>query len=141
MAFDYLGNTDFAVLEAGRYNLDGDRVYALVQDYETKSPDYEKWETHRNYIDLQFLYSGREDIGVVSKTNMTPMTEYDPSGDFTLHRGQGAFIELLPGDFVVLWPDDAHMPGRTLKNVETVRKVVIKIKIQEGSERGKMKEF
>jgi YhcH/YjgK/YiaL family protein len=134
MAFDFLRSTDFARLEAGRHDLDGDRLYALVQDYETKPPDFGKWETHRNYIDLQFLYSGREDIGVVSRTTLAPLTDYDPSGDFTLYRGHGTFVELMPGGFVLLWPDDAHMPGRTLKSAEPVRKVVVKIKIAKADD-------
>jgi YhcH/YjgK/YiaL family protein len=61
------------------------------------------------------------------------VTEYNPTEDYTLLRGRGTFIELNPGYFVVLWPNDAHMPKRTLNHVETVRKVVIKIKITGGS--------
>lgn len=129
LTLNYLCQTDFAKMSAGRYELDGDRVYVMIQDYETTSPDDERWEAHQNYADVQFLFLGREDIGVAPRKSLIPVTEYNKAEDCTFMRGHGALIELNPGYFVVLWPDDAHMPGRTLKDAETVRKVVIKIKL------------
>ena len=44
---------------AGRYELDGDRVYAMVQGYETHDADPDKLEIHRKYVDIQLLLSGQ----------------------------------------------------------------------------------
>ena len=58
LGLDFLAKTDFSKLEDGRYELDGDRVFANLMSYETK-PANELPEAHREYIDIQFLVEGR----------------------------------------------------------------------------------
>ena len=42
-------------LELGRYDLDGDNLFALVQSYKGKEHSEGKWETHKKYADLQYV--------------------------------------------------------------------------------------
>ena len=62
-ALEILRDTDFSQLEDKRYEVDGDNLFFFLQSYETK-PDNDTPEAHRKYIDIQFLVSGREKMGV-----------------------------------------------------------------------------
>ena len=59
---DFLGERRAGDLEIGKYMIDGDRVYANVQQYVTKSYDEAKYEAHDHYIDVQCIVSGEEAI-------------------------------------------------------------------------------
>ena len=71
-ALDYLTGTELETVEAGCVEIDGERVFALFQSYETK-PENDRPEAHRKYIDIQYLIEGEELIGVapVSYTHLT----------------------------------------------------------------------
>jgi biofilm protein TabA len=125
-AFEYLARPDLEGLAAGTYELEGRRLYSIVQDYVTKPMDQGKWEAHRQYIDLQFVVRGTERIGYAPARRMEAGA-YDTDRDFQALSGRGDFITLHRGDFVLLWPGEAHMPGMAAGDAGTVRKVVVKI--------------
>jgi len=128
-AFDYLENTDFENIECGKYIIEEDNIYAIVQDYQTKPIDPCKWEAHKKYIDIQYIVQGQELIGYTNIENVESITEYDTDKDITFYTGEGDFITAKSGYFVILWPQDAHMPGIFVNETEYVKKVVVKIKI------------
>ena len=120
-------------LEVGRYDLE-DGVYAMVQSYETKSRENAKYEAHRRYIDVQLLLMGTEIIAVEPLNVMrrhTCLMEYDAEKDAELYaaNSDGTDHLLGKGDFLILMPEDAHMPGLCAQNPIEVRKVVIKIPV------------
>lgn len=129
-ALEFLRHPELASLDLGRYELDGDRIYALVSEYVSKPPDYEQWEAHRRYIDLQSLASGSERIGYAPLGRLDPKP-YDDVKDMLRLSGSGEFLTLRPGDFVLLWPGDAHMPGIAVDEPMPVKKVVVKIRLGE----------
>ena len=59
----FLRETDLAVLPVGRYEIDGDAVFALVQEYETHLPEECRWEAHYTYTDIQYIVEGSEKMG------------------------------------------------------------------------------
>ena len=127
---EYLGTTDFSVLDEGRYDIDRDNVFALVQEYETIPREEAKWECHQNYIDIQFIVEGTEQIGFGSTDNMEVMTEYNPEMDLAFLKGEGDYATLTKGFFGVYFPHDAHKPKVAPGNVPgQVKKVVVKIKV------------
>jgi YhcH/YjgK/YiaL family protein len=127
-AFEYLENTDLQALEVGRIELDGKNLYVTSQEYTSKLPDQGKWEAHHRYIDLQYIISGTERIGYAPIGRLT-MGEYNPEKDFQALTGSGDFISLTAGDFMLLFPEDAHMPGMAITNPAPVKKVVVKIMV------------
>lgn len=127
-AFAFLERDDLAALPVGTHEIDGSRLYALVQDYQTKPAAEGKWEAHRKDIDLQYVVSGRERFGCAPGGRMTP-GQYDESRDFEAPVGDGAFVELRTGEFILLWPSEPHMPGMALGQPAPVRKIVLKIAI------------
>jgi YhcH/YjgK/YiaL family protein len=127
-AFAFLRRNDLAALPAGTHELDGRRLYALVQDYQSKRPEDGKWEVHRKYIDLQFVLSGRERFGYAQAGRMA-QDPYDDAKDIAFLKGEGTFLDLHAGDFVVVWPGEAHMPGMAAGAQAAVRKIVVKIAV------------
>lgn len=133
LALNYLVKTDFTGLSAGKYAVDGDAVFALVQESRTAERSDCRWESHARYIDIQYLISGRELIGFRSTVGMTVAEPYDAERDIAFYKddGGGFFTPMEPGGFVVCFPQDAHMPLVCADGPEPIRKVVMKIKISE----------
>jgi YhcH/YjgK/YiaL family protein len=129
-ALDYLKQTDLAALEPGRYEIEGASLYAVVSEYSTREPGGGRWEAHRRYIDLQYLVRGTERIGH-AQLDRLHAEPYDEQKDVMWVSGSGQFVTLEPGDFMILWPHDAHMPGIARDVPAPVKKIVVKIAVQE----------
>ena len=125
----YLLNTDFANTASGRHDIDGDNLYAVISSYQTKDPDSCKLEAHRRYIDIQYIVSGCENIGVTTLNNQQPSIQYNEEKDVLFFKEDVSFISLHEGMFAVFFPDDLHMPGVKCNEAGNVTKVVVKVKI------------
>src|SRR5579862_2731121 len=90
-AFDYLKHTDFSDMAIGKHTIDGDEIYAILQEYDTKNDADAKLEAHRKYIDVQYIISGEELIGVLPLTNQTTCKEYDAENDYALYDYASSF--------------------------------------------------
>lgn len=133
-AFEYLEtlNTGTAT---GRYELDGDRVYCLVQRYQTKPLAQAKLEAHRNYVDIQYLIAGRETILWAPLAALTTVTQpYDATRDigfFATVAGTTP-VNLEAGHFSILFPADGHAPGIEWNGALDVVKAVVKVRLPDG---------
>ena len=128
-ALDYLAKSELAMIEPGRYELDGDHLYVLVQRYETKPREAGIWEAHRRYVDVQYVAEGAESMGYAYLGCLKVTQEYAPDKDCVLLAGQGDFVTVRAGTFVVFFPEDAHMPGIACSVPAPVLKVVVKVRI------------
>jgi biofilm protein TabA len=128
-ALNYLEETRFAEAALGRVALAGDRLFALVQDYETQPREQGVWEAHRRYVDVQFVVSGAELIGYAPVERLTVTEPYAAAKDLARFAGAGDFLTVEAGTFVILYPHDAHMPGIACREPARVRKVVVKVAI------------
>jgi len=126
-ALKFLNDTDFDSVEPGRIDIDGDNIFALVQEYNTKDPEEGKWEAHRKYIDIQFVHSGGEDFGFVNVDYLESAGEYNAENDVEFFNGDGDFLQIHDDEFIILFPQDAHMPGLSIEDSEKIKKVVIKV--------------
>lgn len=127
-AFDYINGIDTSSIPVGRYEIDGENMYALIQQYNTKLKEQGFWEAHRRYIDLQYIVQGAEKIGYANIHHLQ-QGEYDPGKDFLPLYGDGDLFTLQSGSFVILLPEDAHMPGMAIGSPAPVKKVVVKIAV------------
>ncbi len=130
-ALEILKNPEIIGKEPGRYDIDGDNLYYMIQHYESKAVAEGKLEAHKNYIDVQFVAAGEEMLGYAPTGRLEVDTPYDADSDFILFKPVDDMtpVALLKGMFCILFPDDAHMPCRQLNGPTGVQKVVIKIKI------------
>src|SRR5215212_8148883 len=76
-AFAFLKEQDLNALSKGKHAIDGENVFATIQEAATKDFDSTKWESHRKYIDLQYVVSGEERMGVCPVTKATVSKPYD----------------------------------------------------------------
>jgi len=131
-AIAFLRSRDLLDRPDGRIEIDGDRVFAIVQRYETVSTDAPKFESHRTYIDVQFIASGREVIGWAPIEQMTITEAYDADKDIcfgAVAAGTWTPIHLAAGQCAVLWPEDGHAPKLAADAPSAVMKVVVKIAV------------
>ncbi len=127
--FEWLANTDLENITDGRYEIDGNSVYASVQTYETKLDA--KYESHRNYIDIQYMIKGCEKIGVTDLNNCKTCIPYDSERDLEFYdiNCKEEYLDLPEETFVVFYPHDAHKPSIAIDKQTIVKKVVVKVKI------------
>ena len=127
-ALRYLQDTDFRQIDPERYAIDGDQVYAMVQEYDSKPKAEGFWEAHRKYLDVQYVAAGAEHMGYAPATTLLAGA-YEEENDFVKLEGEGEFFLLREGFFCILAPQDAHMPGMAIDQPEPVKKVVVKVQL------------
>jgi YhcH/YjgK/YiaL family protein len=127
-AFTFLKEHDLQTLANGRYPIDGENVFAIVTQNPTKDYDSTQWESHHNYIDLHYVISGEEKIGVYPIAKLIATKPYDASKDVINYSGEGRIFRTLPGVFFLFFPSDGHRPGITPGGNEADKKLVIKIR-------------
>lgn len=126
--------TDFnsKKLADGTYEIDGKKVFAMVQSYQTKQQTREMmFEAHKKYIDLQYIVSGIEKIRWARLDTVDLVEErYSSGSDIAFYEGDAMFdFTLTKGTFLLLYPEDAHLPGLSAQKDVHVRKIVFKIQI------------
>jgi len=127
---DHIAETDFSKKEPGRYDLEGNDLYVLVQKYQTIPREQGKWECHRKYADIQYIAEGTEQIGFNDIKNMSVITDYNPEKDIMILAGNGDNLTIENGHFGIFYPDDAHQPKLAPDNAPgQVTKVVVKVRI------------
>lgn len=130
-AFSYLQTHDLTKIDFGRYDIDGDDVYIMIQHCDLKPWDEGKWEAHRRYADIQIVIKGEERIGYRIEGTPIICDAYDTEKDVLFYEeSAGDSAVLSAGDFLVLFPQDAHRPCiQATKTCNTVRKAVVKVRI------------
>ncbi len=128
-AFDYLQQEDLPGLPVGKYELKGSSLFLMVQEYLTKPMGHGKWEAHRRYIDLQYIIQGTEQICYAHLSRLQ-QGSYVEAKDFLPLSGEGVYLPMTSGDFMILFPEDGHMPGMAIDEPSPVRKAVFKIAVE-----------
>ncbi len=127
-ALQYLSQTDFTNVEPGTYEIDGENIFAIVQEYNTKPSSSAKWEAHKKYIDIQYMVSGKEKMGFTDSQKVIVLQEYRQGNDITIYKGEGNFLIADEGHFALFYPTDIHMPQLALNIPKEVKKVVVKVR-------------
>lgn len=105
-------------------------VWCTKFTYETISDEESFFEAHENFLDIHLMLSGCERVEIASPAALRQF-DSKPENDFYAYRGEGAHkLVLTPGNFLVVWPDDAHKIKMMLERPETVTKAVFKVKIR-----------
>lgn len=132
-ALAFLRRGDIADLPDGRYEIDGDRVYAMAQRYETIVPAEPRFEAHRKYLDVQFIASGSEVIAWAPVRLMKISDPYEEEKDICfglVEKGRWTPVRLEAGQLAVLYPEDAHAPRLAAGLPGQAVKVVVKVAVR-----------
>jgi YhcH/YjgK/YiaL family protein len=130
-AFEYLANEWSPDLPDGRVEVDGDNIFALIQEYDTRPMGKCRFEAHLRYIDIQYVHEGAEIMGWAPVQTLPLDVEYDEEKDVAFFEQPVRFssAEVTKGLFTVFFPADAHEPGIRMAGHNTVRKVVMKVRV------------
>ena len=119
--------------ETGKHELDGKKLFVNVQEYSPKTFNPDKLEYHKNYIDIQLLLAGAEKLYYAPLDGLETVMPYTPEKDCGFRRlpapEAGTEVSLAPGNFVVLFPDEGHLPG-VGDPAATALKAVVKIAVK-----------
>lgn len=129
----YLIEVSSQKLADGRYEIDGDSIYALVQSYDTlTASDQSKYEAHRKYIDIQYISEGIEVMGWAPLEAMEITKEYVPDKDVvngTVLLKLATLIKVSAGQAAIFFPSDAHAPKLAADQPSPVKKIVVKVAV------------
>jgi len=130
-AFNYLKTTDLQNLDLGIYYIDDDNVYVLVNEYITKNEDEVPFETHKKYVDIQYLISGIELMSISSETNKAEiLTPYNEEIDKEFMAvDESSHYVATPERFFIFFPQDLHRTDIKLYEASPVKKIVVKVKL------------
>ena len=107
--------------------LEGDALYVTRFDYETLPVEETFFEAHRKYLDVHVMLRGEERVELA---HPDALEQFEHSGDFYAYRGDAEqSVILRPGEFLVVWPGDAHRIKIAAGEPEQVSKAVFKILI------------
>ncbi|MFO7621111.1 MAG: YhcH/YjgK/YiaL family protein [Bacteroidales bacterium] len=130
-AISFLKENDLSALELKRYDIDGDNLYVAVSEYLTKNPEEANFEAHRRYIDIQYVVSGKELIGITPISMKNEIIEpFDAERDiefFTVTSENN--LRTSPERFFIFFPEDAHRPGLKDGENSMVKKIVVKVRV------------
>lgn len=129
-AFAFLSRKDIAALPLGRHEIDGDNVFAFVQECELRPLAAMKIEAHRRYIDIQAPLDGSEAYGYGRLTDENAKRPFDIERDVGFYDQKVDVKVLNPGEFALFIPPYAvHGPSCTAGVVEKRKKIVIKVRM------------
>jgi biofilm protein TabA len=127
-AFKFLGRKGLGGFPDGRYEIDGDRLYAVILRSKGRGRKSAKLEAHRRYIDIQFSLGGVDMIGWKPvKECIRKQGRFSANEDCEFfYDAPCAWVPLIPRSFVIFFPEDAHAPscGRG-----ELHKIIVKVKI------------
>ena len=129
-AIQYAVHTDFAGMETGKYPVDGDNIFAIVNEYITKPLAECEPESHRDYADIQIVITGAEKFGYAPLTDQAASTPYDPEKDvafYSLTEEELNYLTIPAGQFIIFFPSDIHQPEVFVRQPALVKKVVMKV--------------
>lgn len=132
-ALDYLKKTDLEKLELGRHEIN-EWLYINVQEYETKDVAACRYESHRKYIDIQYMINGIEAIEVadIEGQKLGCSVEYNEEQDvaFWIDSPNQMRLVLTNNSYVILYPQNAHKPCITVDKPVRVKKLVAKVLVE-----------
>jgi biofilm protein TabA len=128
---DYLRNTDVQHMEPGKYEIDGEDMFVLIQEVETRVKSERQFESHIKYVDIQYVISGEEEIIGFARQHdgqVIAVNEFDTKDIALYDQVEGDMdLHLKPGMFAIFFPSDLHRPICSTTGNTKIKKAVIKI--------------
>ncbi len=130
-AFAFLKRADLPSLAVGRHEIDGDKVFALVQECELKPVSDMKIEAHRRYIDIQAPLTAAEAYGVGRLSDANAALPFDVEKDIGFYKQPMDVVVVNPGEFIMFRPPyGAHGPSCSVDGPRRIKKLVIKVLVE-----------
>ncbi|HHT23112.1 MAG TPA: DUF386 domain-containing protein [Bacteroidales bacterium] len=126
--FDFVKNNDLLNRETGRITLDGDELFINNVNPQMLKAENQVLEVHQEYIDVHIPLDKAEIIGVRPLKDCTKLkSAFNKEEDYALHEDTPSnFITVNPGEFLIVYPEDAHAP---IIGEGKIRKLIAKVRI------------
>ena len=125
-ALEFLSRRDLAGLAEGKYEIDGQRIFAIVTKTTGRKKENVRLEAHGQYIDIQAVLAGADYMGWKSVSRCRK-----PVGDYSKERDVRFFLDepdiwllVRYGLLAIFFPEDAHASSISSK---IILKVVVKV--------------
>jgi biofilm protein TabA len=129
-AFAFLRRQDLAELAPGRHEINGDRLFCIIQKQQGRTREDATLEAHRKYIDIQYLIGGTETMGWRQTSTCSQVDQaYDEAKDIGFFRDPPeSWTGMSPGSFAIFFPQDAHAP---MVSHGEIHKAVLKVMLDQ----------
>lgn len=126
--FDYVKTHDLLHTDLGRIEIDGENLFINNVNLECVSPDKQVLELHHDYIDVHILLEGAETIGWKALEDLQKeIKAYSKEDECALYSDTPTtYVNLLPGQFVIVYPEDPHAP---IIGHGKIRKLIAKVRL------------
>lgn len=126
---EFINRVNNENLDNGRYDLNGDKLFALLQSYETKDSNECKLESHKKYIDIQYILAGTEVMYWCPIDNLNITEDLSKENDVIFYEDNEDINKLIveENSFALFFTHDAHKPGVKFNTKSNIRKIVFKI--------------
>ena len=130
LALERINEEFFATLGTERVDIVPGEVWCTKFTYDTIPDEESFFEAHEKFLDIHMMLCGSERVEISAPADLEQFRS-EPENDFFAYRGEGRHkLVLAPGDFLVVWPEDAHKIKMMIDTPQTVTKAVFKIKIR-----------
>ncbi|MEY8352323.1 YhcH/YjgK/YiaL family protein [Lachnospiraceae bacterium 54-53] len=129
-AVDFLKNTDLENLAPGKYEIDGNHVFANVTEYTTIPWEEAKFEAHHDYTDIQYVITGSETMTYARVDELVEKVPYNAEKDVVFYDNEnpGLKVVVKAGEYMIFNPWDGHKPKAAAGEPAPIKKVIVKIK-------------
>jgi YhcH/YjgK/YiaL family protein len=130
-AFAFLKETDLINLPTEKHELDGKNLFVAVSEYNSKELNETKYEAHKKYVDIQYVISGEEQLGVTPLESVNASEPYNEEKDLIFYKFEGGnFFKANPNNFFIFFPEDVHRPCIKTTESVPVKKLVVKLLLE-----------
>ena len=125
---EYKSILNTKVDECNKIVLD-ENCFVLEQSYVTKDKENCLYESHKKYIDIQYMFEGDEIMEVENVNNLLITTEYNEELDYAKYAqsSSSSILKIRKNEFAIFYPNDAHMPCIKIDENKKIIKAVFKI--------------
>ncbi len=125
---DYKSIVNTKVGECNKIVLD-ENCFVLEQAYITKDKEDCLFESHKKYIDIQYMFEGDEIMEVENINNLLVETPYKEDLDYAKHAQSenASVLKIKENELAIFYPFDAHMPCIKIDENKKIIKAVFKI--------------
>lgn len=129
-AIEVVTKLDAINLAPGKYPIEGDDLFYIVEDATPRQVENCHPEAHRTYADIQMPVSTTERFGcALPQANIGVVEENFTTGDigFYAKPANEFFFDVLPGSYAVFLPGELHRPCVLINEAIPFRKIVVKV--------------
>lgn len=130
-AITFLHAQNLTELATGRYEIQGEQIFANVMEFTTTLPETKQAEAHQEYLDFQVLIKGQERIYFGRSQHQHPISQtYNAKDDYWLIsniKDEANVVLDEAGCFAIFFTGEPHKPGCIAHKPQEIKKIVIKI--------------